>query len=142
MALSMPEIANAAATGYSTRTKGSEGPLNSSPEPLLFKNIQRTLELSDKLYKDGWKSYSLDQLKTDKKLLVPQHPNESAHVLAIAVEKLDGSTAQQTDIKRSRTCSIRSSPATRWPKRTRPAPSSTRAPLGPETSTTTRKPST
>ena len=103
MALSMPELANAAALKYSTRTKGPEGPLNSSPEPLLFRNIQRTLELSEKLYREGWKSYSLTDLKNSKTLLIPQHPNESAHVLAIAVEKLSGTKAQitaaQTDIK-------------------------------------------
>jgi Poly (ADP-ribose) glycohydrolase (PARG) len=99
MALSMPELANAAAIGYSTRTKGSEGPLNSSPEPLLFKNIQRTLELSENLYRDGWLSYSLKDLQASKTLLIPQHPNQSARVLAIAVEKLDGSKTQQTDIK-------------------------------------------
>jgi len=102
MALSMPELANAAASGYSTRTKGSDGPLNSNPEPLLFRNIQRTLELDHSLYKDGWQTISLDQMKKSKTLLIPQHPNESAHVLAIAVEKLSGTAAQitaaQTDI--------------------------------------------
>lgn len=74
--------------------------MNSNPEPLLFKNIQRTLELDHSLYKDGWLSIPLDQMKTSKLLLRPQHPNQIAHVLAIAVEKLDpNKTEQQTDIK-------------------------------------------
>jgi hypothetical protein len=92
MALSMPQLADAAAIGYDTRTDtGHAGPLNSDPTPLVFTNIQRTIELDRSLYKDGWQSQSLNQIKSH---LTPQHPNQNVNVLAFAVEKVEGLTQQ------------------------------------------------
>ena len=53
---------------------------------------------------------TLDQIKNATKA---QTPNQRLNVLAVAVEKVDGSWAQQSDIKTLDTCSTRSSPALR-----------------------------
>jgi hypothetical protein len=93
MALSMPQLADAAAIGYFTRTEGKPGVLGSNPTPLVLTKVHRTIELDPKLYKDGWEHMTLDDIKKNIKA---QRPNQHANVLAVAVEKLDGSTRQQT----------------------------------------------
>ncbi len=92
MALSMPQLADAAAIGYHTRSQGTAGPLGSNPIPLVLTKVQRTIELDPSLYGNGWETMTLDQVK--KKVTI-QNPNQHLNVLAVAVEKLDGSPAQQ-----------------------------------------------
>ncbi|OBA59933.1 hypothetical protein A5647_15765 [Mycobacterium sp. 1100029.7] len=92
MALTMPELADAAAQGYRTRSKGKAGVLGSNPEPLVLTKVHRSIQLDPGLYKDGWLTKSLDEIK---KTTQPQKPNQRLNVLAVAVEKLDGSHAQQ-----------------------------------------------
>jgi hypothetical protein len=92
MALSMPQLADAAALGYKTRTDGKAGPLNSDPTPLLLKNIQRSIAIDGSLYRDGWRSQTVDQINAH---LTPMKPNQNVNVLAIAVEKLDNPQVQQ-----------------------------------------------
>jgi hypothetical protein len=104
MAASMPELANAAAVGYDTRTAGTTGPLKSGdPTPLLFKDIQRSIALDNSTYRDGWKKYSLAEYKDPKHkplLLTPQNPNQIVDILAVAVPKLEpGTPEQQTSVK-------------------------------------------
>jgi hypothetical protein len=98
MALSMPQLADAAAQNYFTRSKGNDGPLQTNPTPLLLKNVQRSIKLDESLYKDGWQSQSMNQINANLK---PQKPNQKVQVLAMAVEKLEPATktsTQQTDI--------------------------------------------
>jgi hypothetical protein len=92
MALTMPELADAAAQGYRTRSKGKPGVLGSNPEPLVLTKVHRSIQLDPGLYRDGWLTKSLDEIK---KTTQPQKPNQHLNVLAVAVEKLDGSHAQQ-----------------------------------------------
>jgi hypothetical protein len=97
MALSMPQLADAAALNYYTRTQGKEGVLNSDPTPLVLQNIQRSIKLDASLYRDGWKSQTVAQIDAH---LTPQIPNQNLHVLAMAVEKLvPGTDEQKTDIR-------------------------------------------
>ncbi len=93
MALSMPQLADAAAIGYLTRTDGKPGVLGSNPTPLVLTKVHRTIALDPKLYGDGWEHMTLDDVKHD---IRAQRPNQRANILAVAVEKLDGSTTQQT----------------------------------------------
>ncbi|SPM41272.1 hypothetical protein MNAB215_3477, partial [Mycobacterium numidiamassiliense] len=93
MALSMPQLADAAAIGYTTRDHGKPGPLGSNPTPLVLTKVHRAIELDKQLYGSGWESKSLDEVK---KLLYPQKPNQELNVLAVAVEKI--TTAQQTEL--------------------------------------------
>jgi Poly (ADP-ribose) glycohydrolase (PARG) len=94
MALTMPQLADAAAIGYNTRSQGKAGVLGSNPTPVIITKVQRSIELDRSLYKDGWLKLSLDQIKNPKITRV-QSPNQHLSVLAVAVEKLDGSHAQQ-----------------------------------------------
>jgi hypothetical protein len=96
MALTMPQLADAAALGYHTRSQGHPGVLGSNPEPLVLTNVQRSITLADGLWKDGWLTIPLEQIKTTT---TPQKPNQHLNVLAVAVEKLDGSKEQQSDLK-------------------------------------------
>lgn len=96
MALTMPQLAEAAALGYHTRSQGHPGVLGSNPEPLVLTNVQRSIKLGAGLYRDGWLTMTLDQIK---KATEAQTPNQRLNVLAVAVEKVDKSWAQQSDIK-------------------------------------------
>ncbi|WAC92959.1 hypothetical protein [Mycobacterium sp. Aquia_213] len=96
MALTMPQLANAAANHYHTRSQGHPGVLGSNPDPIVLTNVQRSIELDHGLYKDGWLTVPLDQIKNTTK---PQSPNQHLNVLAIAVEKLNGTWEEQSDIK-------------------------------------------
>ncbi|MEB4211366.1 hypothetical protein [Mycobacterium sp. 94-17] len=92
MALTMPQLADAAAIGYYTRSQGKPGVLGSNPTPLVLTKVNRSIELGGGLYKDGWETMTLDQIK---KTTQPQNPNQHLNVLAVAVEKVDGSQTQQ-----------------------------------------------
>jgi hypothetical protein len=104
MALSMPQLADAAAigylnpaNGYYTRSKGQPGPLGSSPTPLVLTDVYRTIALDQALYGNGW----VDNKNITKDNIVKNYttvlkPNQDANILAVAVEKLDGTPAQQT----------------------------------------------
>lgn len=86
MALSMPELADAAAIGYYTRTDfKKEGPLGSNPTPLVLTKVHRTIELDQKLYRNGWETISVDEVKNK---ITPQKPNQDPNILAVAVPKL------------------------------------------------------
>ena len=93
MALSMPQLADAAAIGYVTRTNGKPGPLGSNPTPLVLTRVHRTIALDPRLYGDGWEHMTLGDVKH---YIHAQRPNQRANILAVAVEKLNGSTTQQT----------------------------------------------
>jgi Poly (ADP-ribose) glycohydrolase (PARG) len=96
MALTIPQLADAAAIGYHTRSQGHPGVLGSNPEPLVLTNVQRSIELDPKLYKDGWKTIPLEQIK---KYTYPQKPNQHLSVLAVAVEKVARKWEEQSDVK-------------------------------------------
>jgi Poly (ADP-ribose) glycohydrolase (PARG) len=103
MALSMPELADAAAmNSYLVRTDSSKmGAYASNPLPLLFENVQRTIYVPDDFYKDGWEKLKLDDFKTVLNQAATYHPPRVANVLAIAVEHLpnkDHSTQYNPDV--------------------------------------------
>jgi len=85
MALSMPQLADAAAIGYLTRTKGKPGPLGSNPTPLVLTRVHRTIELDPALYAHGWEGMTVHLVQES---LSPQNPNQDLNVLAVAVEKI------------------------------------------------------
>src|ERR1700754_2531991 len=93
MALSMPELADAAAMNkYDVRTDSTKmGAYASNPLPLLFENVQRTIYVPDDFYKDGWETMKLDAFKADLNKAPTYHPAQNANVLAIAVEHLQNS---------------------------------------------------
>jgi hypothetical protein len=95
MALSMPQLADAAAIGYNTRTQGKPGVLGSNPTPLVLTKVQRSIELDPKLYGNGWEDMTVDDVKAKIKA---QNPNQHANILAVAVEKLGGTAQEQTNI--------------------------------------------
>jgi hypothetical protein len=97
MALTMPQLANAAANHYHTRSQGHPGVLGSNPEPLVLTKVQRSITLDDGLYKDGWLTMTLDQIKKTTKAQTPS--NQRLNVLAVAVEKVDKSWAQQSALE-------------------------------------------
>jgi Poly (ADP-ribose) glycohydrolase (PARG) len=97
MALTMPQLANAAANHYHTRSQGHAGVLGSNPDPIVLTNVQRSIELDKGLYKDGWLPMTLDEIK---KATHPQTPtNQRLTVLAMAVEKVAKKWEEQSDIK-------------------------------------------
>jgi hypothetical protein len=97
MALTMPQLANAAANHYHTRSQGHRGVLGSNPDPIVLTNVQRSIELDKGLYMDGWLSMTLDGIK---KATHPQTPsNQHLTVLAMAVEKVAKKWEEQSDIK-------------------------------------------
>jgi hypothetical protein len=93
MALEMPELANAAATGkYNTR-KGNPGVLGSNPTPLVLTKVHRTIKLDKKLYGHGYQHIKQENLK---KYLHSQKPIQRVDILAVAVEKLKSTKQQKT----------------------------------------------
>jgi Poly (ADP-ribose) glycohydrolase (PARG) len=103
MALSMPELADAAAMNkYDVRTDSTKmGAYASNPLPLLFENVQRTIYVPDDFYKDGWEKMKLDPFKADLNTAATYHPPLVANVLALAVEHLpnsDRSTQYSPDV--------------------------------------------
>jgi hypothetical protein len=62
----------------------------------VLTNVQRSIELDHGLYKNGWLTMTLDQIKNTTH---PQSPNQHLTVLAMAVEKVAKKWEEQSDIK-------------------------------------------
>jgi hypothetical protein len=82
MMLEMPQLANAAAKGFITRTGSDPGPLKGDPEPLIFYNVWRSVALAAELYGRAWENWDLDKILKDE---TPLKNNQQLNVLAMAV---------------------------------------------------------
>jgi hypothetical protein len=92
MCLEMPDLANAAATGMTTRGPGA-GVLAGDPKPLLFEGVHRVMSVEG-VYGEKWADASYDQLKKD------DHDLKAAQkldVLAMAAPDLAHSKKKYND---------------------------------------------